>query len=441
MSYSVVCLIAALYLVFFVGPKYGTKHPACYLSVVAIVGAYLVLSAQGMGAAMVHSFANWETDNQFKLWSFYPLLAFVILCVINQVNFLNKALTHFSPSVVAPINYVFFTTFTLISSAVLFRGFNVSSVQDGLLMVVGFLVIVGGVALLFQYSLKLNKIRLRLSTEIEDINDAEEQEEESTDQNPFKMMNQGIKEGKLDIAKPVILNVDSTPSSSSKGKVMPDPSFPVLTPQMVQRPLEPVAKVIQEDVNSINQNLNSVINTHSRPPMFPPMHEIQSRNYPEPSDYTLQMSSPILSKNHVNNSSSNSPILNSQTQSRIRASSEHIPLRMNNILNGDMSGSQPLSSSDAPTTSIVSREDTSVMNRGRLAGGFGEIESDPRLSRRSSSLPSIQQTSPMTRYSMNGFASSTHNPESPLLSNSNPQNGSERRIDEPKDVKENGWMW
>ena len=243
--YTGFCVIAVIYIVFFLAPKYGSKNPAVYISVVAIVGSYLVLSAQGFGAAMVYSFSHWETDNQFKEWSFYLLLVFVVLTAVNQINFLNKALNCFSPSVVAPINYVFFTTMTLISSAVLFQGFNVASVANGISMVVGFLVIVGGVALLFQYSLKLNKIRL-LSTQIEDINDAEE-DEETTDENPIKIMTEGLKS---DAASRTPMSQVSDAGPSGKGKVVPEsfnsPTSSTTTTDntsLTRRiPLEPVAR-------------------------------------------------------------------------------------------------------------------------------------------------------------------------------------------------------
>ncbi|KAJ3139129.1 hypothetical protein HK100_011827 [Physocladia obscura] len=121
-------------------------------------GSYLVLAAQGFGTSFVYSLRNWDTDNQFKQWPIYPLFVFLVFFVIFQVNFLNKALSCFSAAVVTPIYYVFFTTATMLTSAFLFQGFPVGSTVDGVSILFGFLVICGGVALLFQYSLKLQKI-------------------------------------------------------------------------------------------------------------------------------------------------------------------------------------------------------------------------------------------------------------------------------------------
>lgn len=227
--YTAFCIGIVLYTVFYLGPRYGAKHPAVYLSVVAIVGSYLVVSAQGWGAAIVYSAENWETDNQFKLWSFYLLMFFVGLTAVNQIIFLNKALNYFSPSIVAPIEYVFFTTMTLVSSAVLFRGFNVPTATAGVSMLIGFLVIVGGVALIFQYSLKLNKLKLVLH-QVEDINDADmEAEEETMDENPIKMLHDGMRGAADDSSGGVTGGNGSGPSSNNglpnnlqKGKVVPE---------------------------------------------------------------------------------------------------------------------------------------------------------------------------------------------------------------------------
>ena len=87
----------------------------------------------------------------------YPLMGFVALTILIQVNYLNKALNVFSAAIVTPIYYVTFTSATIVSSSVLFRGLNVSSPIAAISMIVGFLVIVGGVSLLYQYNVSLMK--------------------------------------------------------------------------------------------------------------------------------------------------------------------------------------------------------------------------------------------------------------------------------------------
>jgi hypothetical protein len=160
-GFIVYCLLVAavvFYLIYKVSPVYGDRHPIVYISICSLVGSFLVLSVQGLGSAIAYSTRHWNDDNQFLRWDFYILLCIVIITVIGQVHFLNKALNQFSTAIVSPVYYVGFTSCTLISSAVLFRGFAVESVTSGISLVMGFFVIVGGVALLFQYSIKLGKL-------------------------------------------------------------------------------------------------------------------------------------------------------------------------------------------------------------------------------------------------------------------------------------------
>ena len=292
--YSAICAGVYIYLVYFAAKKYGQSQPAVFISIVAIVGSYLVLSAQGFGSSLVYSIGNPE-DNQFKNWAIYPLLAFVIASAISQIVFINKALNCFSPSVVAPINYVFFTTMTIISSAVLFQGFNVSSVSAGISMLIGFLVIIGGVSLLFQYSLNLNKLRL-LSNVVQDIDDADDAQ--SIDENPIKLLNE-------DIAG--LTRTSSVKSSRSAGRIIPDHA--VSTESFNRRhSLEPVSfsrKEKQENDDAIElcrrhtENDELAVSSRRHAPSDHEMQEISSSKtqiIPETSKSSTSNLSKVISQ-------------------------------------------------------------------------------------------------------------------------------------------------
>jgi hypothetical protein len=148
----------------------GHKHPACYLTTTALGGAFLVVSSQGLGASIVYSITNWNTDNQFLDWGFYPLMIFVIFTCLFQVNYLNKALSYFSASIVTPLNYVFFSSATIVTSSILYQGFNVDSPRTAITILLGFLIIITGVALILQYNLKVTKLSLALQ-HVEDFSD------------------------------------------------------------------------------------------------------------------------------------------------------------------------------------------------------------------------------------------------------------------------------
>ncbi|KAJ3219554.1 hypothetical protein HDU67_000499 [Dinochytrium kinnereticum] len=157
-AYSFVSLFIVLYLIYYVSPRYGDKNPIVYISICSIVGSFLVIAIEGFGASLTYSIRFWKEDNQFRHWQMYPLFGLVIFLILCEIHFLNKALNRFSTAVVTPVYYVFFTTMTMLSSSVLFRGFPVASLQSGMTVLFGFMVIVGGVALLFQYSVKVGKL-------------------------------------------------------------------------------------------------------------------------------------------------------------------------------------------------------------------------------------------------------------------------------------------
>ncbi|KAJ3212403.1 hypothetical protein HDU67_003863 [Dinochytrium kinnereticum] len=156
--YCFVCTAVVLYLIYYVSPQYGDKNPLVYIAICSTVGSFLVVGTQGFGSCVVYTTRHWKDGNQFLYWQIYPLFAFIVFTVIVQIHFLNKALNLFSTAIVTPVYYVFFTAMTLISSAVLFKGFSVTSTTSGVSLVFGFLVIVGGVAVLFQYQARSAKV-------------------------------------------------------------------------------------------------------------------------------------------------------------------------------------------------------------------------------------------------------------------------------------------
>ncbi|KAJ3114691.1 hypothetical protein HDU96_001783 [Phlyctochytrium bullatum] len=180
LAYSFVCVFAVLYMIYNIAPRYGDKNPMVYIGICSIIGSFLVIAIEGFGASLTYTFENVQTNNQFVKWQMYPLLAFVVFAVLSQIHFESKALNLFSTAVVSPMYYVSFTTTTMISSSVLFRGFPVESVRSGITVLLGFTVIVGGVSLLFQYSVKvqrlvaLHKARAAARKQPKDIDDAEE---------------------------------------------------------------------------------------------------------------------------------------------------------------------------------------------------------------------------------------------------------------------------
>ncbi|KAI6245028.1 putative magnesium transporter NIPA4 [Erysiphe necator] len=144
LTYASVIIIGCLIVAIWIAPKYGKKTMMVYLSICSLIGSLSVVATQGLGAAIVAQIGG---TSQFKQWFLYVLLAFVVSTLITEVIYLNKALNLFNAALVTPTYYVFFTSSTIITSTILFRGFS-GSVTSIITVFNGFLVICAGVVLL-----------------------------------------------------------------------------------------------------------------------------------------------------------------------------------------------------------------------------------------------------------------------------------------------------
>lgn len=150
-------------MIYRVGPKYGKKNPLIYVSICSTVGAVSVMSVKAFGIALKLTMAG---NNQFTHPSTYVFIILTTVCILTQMNYLNKALSQFPTSMfvypvhylplekllirnsVNPLYYVTFTTATLCASFILYGGFNTSDIVNTLSLLSGFLVIFAGVYLL-----------------------------------------------------------------------------------------------------------------------------------------------------------------------------------------------------------------------------------------------------------------------------------------------------
>ncbi|KAI0537105.1 magnesium transporter NIPA-domain-containing protein [Xylaria digitata] len=144
LSYAGVIILAAIFLAFWAGPRYGKKNMFTYISICSWVGALSVVATQGLGAAIVAQIGG---TPQFNHWFLYVLFIFILGTLLTEIVYLNKALNIFNAAMVTPTYYVYFTSTTIITSAVLFRGFKGTAIQI-VTVVFGFLVICSGVVLL-----------------------------------------------------------------------------------------------------------------------------------------------------------------------------------------------------------------------------------------------------------------------------------------------------
>ncbi|KAH6599860.1 hypothetical protein BASA50_002731 [Batrachochytrium salamandrivorans] len=142
MTYIVLVAAISLYLIYYVGPRYGKRNMIVYISICSLVGSISVMAVKGFAVAVKLTFAG---DNQLLHISTWVFGLTVLLCAMTQINYFNKALDLFSTNRVTPIYYVFFTTATIVASIILSEGVKRSTPVEMMSVLAGFSTIFIGV--------------------------------------------------------------------------------------------------------------------------------------------------------------------------------------------------------------------------------------------------------------------------------------------------------
>ncbi|EER36506.1 DUF803 domain-containing protein [Histoplasma capsulatum H143] len=144
LTWAGLIIVGCTFVALWAGPRYGNKSMFVYLSICSLIGGLSVVATQGLGAAIISQI---QGISQFKEWFLYVLLVFVIGTLLTEIIYLNKALNIFNAALVTPTYYVFFTSATIVTSAILFQGFKGTAISITT-VVMGFLQICSGVVLL-----------------------------------------------------------------------------------------------------------------------------------------------------------------------------------------------------------------------------------------------------------------------------------------------------
>ena len=144
--YITIAILTTFVLITIYAPKYGNTNVLVYVLICSLVGSLSVMSCKALGLGIRETIAG--QANQLSSGLFWFFLLSVIVTVSIQMNYLNKALDVFETSLVTPIYYVFFTTFVLIASSILFKEWKSMLYQDMVGTVCGFLVVIIAVFLL-----------------------------------------------------------------------------------------------------------------------------------------------------------------------------------------------------------------------------------------------------------------------------------------------------
>lgn len=145
LMYCFSVLVFTLVMIYIIAPRYGRQNPIVYISICSLVGSVSVMAIKGFGVAVKLTFGG---HNQFSHPSTYVFGIFVVLCILVQMNYFNKALDTFSTNVVNPMYYVGFSTSTIVASLILFQGFNTTNATNTVSLLCGFIVTFFGVHLL-----------------------------------------------------------------------------------------------------------------------------------------------------------------------------------------------------------------------------------------------------------------------------------------------------
>ena len=148
-------------MIYYVAPVHGTRIPLVYISICSLVGSMSVMAIKGFGVALKLTLAG---NNQLTHPSTYVFGIVVVVCILVQMNYFNKALAIFSTNVyvhvisvkfmsyplcsVNPTYFVTFSTSVIIASTILFQGFNTANTTTTVTLLAGFIVTFTGVHLL-----------------------------------------------------------------------------------------------------------------------------------------------------------------------------------------------------------------------------------------------------------------------------------------------------
>jgi len=143
--FSLLICIVTLSLIMYYGPRFGSKYIHVYILICSLLGAFTVTACKGLGAGLREIFTSEYT---YSRWLTFLCAITIIVCILIQMIYLNRALDLFSTPVVTTVYYVLFTTCVLITSGILFHEWRQLTFIDIIACLVGFSVTTCGLILI-----------------------------------------------------------------------------------------------------------------------------------------------------------------------------------------------------------------------------------------------------------------------------------------------------
>ncbi|XP_044478888.1 probable magnesium transporter NIPA3 [Mangifera indica] len=138
-------IVLVFILVFHFAPRCGNTNVLVFTGICSLMGSLSVMSVKALGTSLKLTF---EGKNQLLYPETWFFMLVVALCVIIQMNYLNKALDTFNTAVVSPIYYVMFTSLTILASVIMFKDWDGQSGASIISEICGFVVVLSGTILL-----------------------------------------------------------------------------------------------------------------------------------------------------------------------------------------------------------------------------------------------------------------------------------------------------
>ncbi|GLT30706.1 hypothetical protein SLA2020_054970 [Shorea laevis] len=143
--YVAAALSIVLALVLHFEPRYGQTNILVYLGICSLMGSLTVVSIKAIGIAIKLTLEGISQIAYPQTWFFFTVAA---ICVITQLNYLNKALDTFNAAIVSPVYYVMFTTLTIIASAIMFKDWSGQDISSIASEICGFITVLSGTIIL-----------------------------------------------------------------------------------------------------------------------------------------------------------------------------------------------------------------------------------------------------------------------------------------------------
>lgn len=143
--YTAAAVAVTLVLILYCAPRFGQTNIMVYIGICSIFGSLTVMSIKAIGIAIKLTLEGTNQLKYFQTWIFGMV---AISCIITQLNYLNMALDTFNATVVSPIYYAMFTSFTILASAIMFKDYSGQSASSIVSELCGFVTVLSGTAVL-----------------------------------------------------------------------------------------------------------------------------------------------------------------------------------------------------------------------------------------------------------------------------------------------------